>query len=274
MITEIEINTDETSAEVLDRLQVAKGDPKLFANMLISYISRMAGGLLAANINARLGDVKASGTVTCVDVQATETVTVDGVALTGVASGATGPQFNVGVKAALEVQDLTYTAVVPGAAGNSITIAYTGGATAGAEVVSVVGNAISIQIETGVSTATQVKAAFDAESDATDLAAVAVSGTGGTAQVVAAADALEGGVGSNALCAASLASAINANATLDGRVVAAASSLGVVTITAIEGGELGNSVSLASSDGGQLAVSGAALSGGVNGTNYSFAFHR
>lgn len=51
--------------------------------------------------------------------------------------------------ATLTVQDLTYTAVAPSTPGNSITIAYTTGGTAGAEVVGVSGNAISVKIAAG-----------------------------------------------------------------------------------------------------------------------------
>ena len=97
------------------------------------------------------------------------------------------------VAASKIIQDLTFTAVAAGVGGNAITIAYTGGATAGSEVVSVISNAISVQIEDGVSDADQVKAAYDAESDATDLATNVVSGTGGTPQVVVGATNLESG---------------------------------------------------------------------------------
>lgn len=102
--------------------------------------------------------------------------------------------FDSGVASSLVVQDLTYTAVDRGVGGDAITIAYTGGATAGAEVVSVAGNAISIQIENGVSTATQIKTAFDLVAAATALASVAVSGVGANAQNTAAATPLAGGV--------------------------------------------------------------------------------
>ncbi len=101
--------------------------------------------------------------------------------------------FDSAVAATLIKQDLTYTADAEGAAGNAITVAYTAGATAGAEVVSLVDSAISVQIETGVSTATQVKAAVDASVAASALISVAVSGTGGTAQVTSAAAPLTGG---------------------------------------------------------------------------------
>lgn len=110
--------------------------------------------------------------------------------LTHICGSATYDSANA---ASLVVQDLTYTADTAGEAGNDITIAYTGGGTAGSEVVSVVGSAISVQIETGVSTATQVKTAVDASGAAAALVNVSVSGTGSNAQVVAAAAPLAGG---------------------------------------------------------------------------------
>ena len=79
---------------------------------------------------------------------------------------------------------------------NKITLAYTAGATAGAEVVSVSGNAISIQIQTGVSTATQVKTAFDLVAAATALATCATTGVASTAQVTSAAVRMTGAEGS------------------------------------------------------------------------------
>lgn len=104
------------------------------------------------------------------------------------------------VKASKVIQDLTFTADTAGAAGNSITIAYTTGATAGSEVVSVVGTAISVQIATGVSTATQIKAAVDAAAPAAALVDTAISGTGSTAQTAPVAPTnLAGGVTANAV---------------------------------------------------------------------------
>lgn len=104
--------------------------------------------------------------------------------------------FDSGVAAFLVVQDLTYTADVRGTAGNSITIEYTGGGTAGAEVVTVVGNAISVQIQDTVSTATEIKTAVDASVAASALISVAVSGVGGNAQTIAAATPLASGANS------------------------------------------------------------------------------
>lgn len=62
--------------------------------------------------------------------------------------------------------------------------------------------------------------------------------------------------------AANAVIAINSNTTLDGMVVAT-SALGVITLTAISPGELGNAVTLAISAHG--SVSAARMSGGTNG---------
>ena len=62
--------------------------------------------------------------------------------------------------------------------------------------------------------------------------------------------------------AVNLAAALNANTTLDGMIVAT-SALGVVTVTALAPGELGNAVTLAISAHG--SVSAARMAGGTNG---------
>ena len=93
----------------------------------------------------------------------------------------------------LILQDLTYSSAGTLYSPSSITVAYTGGATAGAEVVTVTGPAISVQIQTGVSTATQVQTAINASVAALALVSVVISGTAGHAQVTVAATALSGG---------------------------------------------------------------------------------
>jgi hypothetical protein len=80
------------------------------------------------------------------------------------------------------IQDLTFTAVLAGTGQDAISIEYTNTGTAGAETVVVTGNAIVIDIQSGTSTATQVKAAFDGSAAAIALAACTISGTAGTAQ--------------------------------------------------------------------------------------------
>jgi hypothetical protein len=83
------------------------------------------------------------------------------------------------VKAFLVNQGVTLTAVKYGVAQQAITYALTAGGTAGAEVVTVTGNAISVQIESGVSTVTQVRTAINASGAAAAL--VVATGTSGAA---------------------------------------------------------------------------------------------
>lgn len=71
--------------------------------------------------------------------------------------------------ATLVIGDLTYTADAAGVAGNDISITYTGGGTAGAEVVTVTGSAISVQIQSGTSTTAQISTAITASVPAAAL---------------------------------------------------------------------------------------------------------
>lgn len=87
---------------------------------------------------------------------------------------------------------ITYTADLAGAAGNSITIEIIAGGTAGSEVVTVVGTAIQVQIQSTVSTRTQVKTALDASAPAAALISVSVT-SGGTAASLLAATPLASG---------------------------------------------------------------------------------
>lgn len=85
------------------------------------------------------------------------------------------------VPASGTIGGVTYTAVSgQGAGGNSITIAYTAGAVAGSEVVTVVGSAISVQVSSGVSTVTQVRTAVNASL----YAAALVTATGTSSSTV------------------------------------------------------------------------------------------
>jgi hypothetical protein len=98
-----------------------------------------------------------------------------------------------GVASSLVFQDLTFTFNQPGD-NNSFTMEYTSGGTAGSEVVSISGTNISVQIESGVSTATQVKAALDAVPQLVAAITTTISGTGSNAQVTDGPDNFTGGV--------------------------------------------------------------------------------
>lgn len=97
-----------------------------------------------------------------------------------------------GSAATLTDNGITYTANEFSDEGNNITVALIDGGTAGSEAVSVSGTDISVQIQDGVSTRTQVKAAIDASSEASELISVSVS-SGGTAATLMAATNLAGG---------------------------------------------------------------------------------
>lgn len=90
------------------------------------------------------------------------------------------------------IQDLTFTDLSAGQP--QTTIAYTTGGVAGSEAVTVVGNAISVKIASGVSTASQILAAVNGAVAAAALVSVAVSGTGSNAQTAPVAATLVGGL--------------------------------------------------------------------------------
>ncbi len=96
--------------------------------------------------------------------------------------------------AVLVEKDLTFTAVAAGVGGDEITIEFLDTGTAGAEAVTVTDTLISVSMEDGVSTATQMKAALDGEPDALALITTAIApGQGAVAQDAFAEEALADG---------------------------------------------------------------------------------
>lgn len=183
------------------------------------------------------------------------------------------------------LQDLTFASDKTGTTDNGKTITYSTGATAGAEVVTVdaSGNA-SIQIQNGVSTATQIKAACDASAA---MNGVKASGTATITSFAAmhltkAAGSITYGVpvatdtvivaGTTFTCVAAapganefssiseLTALIDALATVD-----ATDNGTIITIVAHTAGTAGNAITLAlGTNTGTLAISGALLTGGIN----------
>jgi hypothetical protein len=100
-----------------------------------------------------------------------------------------------GVQASLVVQDITYTRNQAGTDGNNITVEYLNTTTAGNEVATLVGGEhIQVTIEDGVSTATQVKAALDANPTILGALTTVITGTAGNAQITYAQTNLAGGI--------------------------------------------------------------------------------
>jgi len=104
------------------------------------------------------------------------------------------PDMITGKLGTATIQDLTFQAVDIYSDGNLVSVEYTGGATAGSEVVTVTDNAIFIQIEDEVSTAEQVQNAVNASQDALALVSVILSGTASNAQEVVIATNLTGSI--------------------------------------------------------------------------------
>ena len=98
-----------------------------------------------------------------------------------------------GTVGSLVIQDLTIESDLPSSFANTASIEYTTGGTAGSEIVSNTGFAFSVQIESGVSTATQVAAALNAYPAFILNFNVTISGTASDPQVTQAATNLAGG---------------------------------------------------------------------------------
>lgn len=100
------------------------------------------------------------------------------------------------VKSSRKIQDILYTSKLTGTAGDAITIDYNTGGTGGGATVSVSGNAITVQIEDGVTTAATIAAAIAAYPAANALVGTAVdAGDEDDVQAVfGAALSLQGGV--------------------------------------------------------------------------------
>ena len=87
------------------------------------------------------------------------------------------------------IQDITYFSVSPSPL-TPVTVTYTGGGTAGSEIVTVTGTDISVQIQSGVSTATQIKTAVAASTAAAAVLTPVITGTAGNTQTTVSATTL------------------------------------------------------------------------------------
>ena len=101
-----------------------------------------------------------------------------------------------GVKASLIIQDLTLEFIQASSDFNAYTIEYVDDVTAGSENAVLAGQAITVHIESGVSTATQVKAAIEADFTLNSNLDIVISGTASNPQVTQAATNFTGGINS------------------------------------------------------------------------------
>jgi hypothetical protein len=116
-----------------------------------------------------------------------------------------------GLQSSLTEQDLTFEFNAVGDNDN-YTLEYTAGATAGAEVVSILGTDITVQIEDGVSTATQIKNAVDAIPQLVAAITTTISGVGSNTQDIFGPVNFSGGENPGQILAANL----DGNVTISG----------------------------------------------------------
>lgn len=151
----IEITHSESSGDITYLLQA----PERFRQIqnLVNYFQALGAGVRKGAVMVSVGDVQAAGALTFSAAAATNTIVINGVTFTCVASGATGDQFNVGgtdaitaanaaaainasatagvasiVSASAASNVVTVTAVEPGLSGNAVSLAATGGISASA----------------------------------------------------------------------------------------------------------------------------------------------
>lgn len=129
------------------------------------------------------------------------TLTLQDLTYTADAPGAAGNNISIayvahtpGEYSSRNIQDIAYTAQTIGSAGDLISIEYVGGGTAGLEVAGVIGTDITVTIEDGVSTANQIRAALAAVPAIVALISASETGTGLEPQSVQSQLFLQGGV--------------------------------------------------------------------------------
>ena len=181
--------TSFASSPIIGSINNNNGFTGVSVNPNITTFSGNAG-FTGLAVSGNIGTF-ANGSYTGVNINPT-------IADTKFASGLTINMNSVtlyaGVKASAVIQDLTFEADVAGTEWNAVTVEYTTGGTAGSEVVTLLGYAITVQIEDGVSTATQVKAALDANFNIASAIDVTISGTASNPQVAVAPTSLTGGI--------------------------------------------------------------------------------
>lgn len=258
---------------------------KLIGMLALGSRLRVAG----ATLQAKGGLVEATGTVSPSAVQSGDTVTINGTALTATAKTARGTvtctAANTDVDDELVIGSVTLTAKNSEntAAGQfkcngtdaqmatSIAACIAANATLTALIdKAVASNVVHLKAKTAGTAGNSIVLT------STDADGIAVSGSGTLGSGAAVANnQFDFHAQFNVQTGQALAAAIAASSTslVSGHVTASANgSTGVVTLTAVYGGLAGNAVTLASSDGGRLAVSGARLTGGTETSSGSYTF--
>lgn len=160
---------------------------------LTPTIATMTGnaGFTGVGVFPTIGNINSNGSFQGVAVS--PTITLNSGYITGINVDMSNVTNYAGVASSLVVQDITYTFLQNGD-NNAYTIEYVNDVLAGAEFFSILGQAVTGHIESGVSTATQVHAAALAVPALISAIAPVITGTASNAQVTQAATNFAGGI--------------------------------------------------------------------------------
>lgn len=148
------------------------------------------GGFTAINVNSTIGEFTNGGGFNGLAIQ--PNIAMNNSYSVGLNIDMSNVTNYAGTASTLVVQDITYTVNAVGN-NNAVTVEYRDTVTAGNEVAVFNNPHIVVSIQSGVSTATQVKVALDADPTISTSLATTITGTAGNAQVMQAETNLAGG---------------------------------------------------------------------------------
>jgi len=275
---------------------IVAGDERTTSLNLAQLVFAMAHGSRYRNfsdagpyLQYQTGVVQASGIVTAAAVQAGDTVSVGGTALTATQKRASGTATMSGVAAdeTLIINGVTFTAVDGAVTPGDATFDCSGTDTqCAASLVTQFDAYVTATTSpllsgiVGIKSAAAVATVY-AINEGTGGNAITLAETG-SGITISGATLANGAaptnnafdfVGTNAMTAAAIAAAINASTTAAVKQVTATSAAAVCTVTAKLGGTVGNAITWVSSNGTRLAVSGSGtLTGGAADAPVRFGF--
>lgn len=276
-----------TSAGLRDFLSETQWSKRVRLSRFANQINALAGGVgggLAQRTSVRAGTAQATGVITPAAVQSGDTVTVNGQALTATQqnarSTATAASVQVGDTVTVNGQVFTAAAaenLVTGAfnqSGSNTVCAASLAACINANIalrgVVTAANAAAVCTVRAVTGGTAGNALTFVSSNNTRLAVTGSGLLAGGAAV--AANQFDFG-GTDAQTATALAAALNASTTaIVANHISAAAAAGVVTLTADWKGTSGNAITLASSNGTRLPLTGITNGRLIGGTDATFDF--
>lgn len=182
-ILEVANNKNVIGLQAVPNIDTFNGNSGYFGLVLSgSFDTFNTGGYFGLNVNPNISN---PGTGSFYGASINPTIATSRNA-TGIDVNMSNVTPYAGVASQLVIQDLTLEFALVGD-NNAFTVEYVDDTTAGSETATLLGNAITVHIESGVSTATQVKAALDANVNIFTNINTTISGVASDPQVTQAA---------------------------------------------------------------------------------------